>query len=82
MKLVKCYWRTDRVCPHPVLCHYGYECVASPKDRARRLARLSAHGSCWPRTVAQVAPMARAMGDELAAELGDDHPHVRWLRGK
>jgi len=53
------------------------------RDRPRRLAAMNdlEHRAMWPRTVAQVAPMARAMADEQAVYLGDDHPHVRWLRG-
>jgi hypothetical protein len=74
MKLVKCRWRTDRVCPHPALCHHGYECVARPQDRARRLARLNspAHRAYQPRTFAQVAPLTAAMDAELAEELGQE----------
>jgi hypothetical protein len=71
MKLVRCYWRTDRICPHPTLCRYGYECVARPQDRARRLARLNspAHRSYQPRTFDQVAPMTAAMDAEIAEEI-------------
>ncbi len=29
-KVVRCFWRTDRTCPHPSLCRYGYDCVARP----------------------------------------------------
>lgn len=54
------------------------------RDRPRRLAVLNshAHRSYWPQKLDQMGPMTRAMADEQAAYLGDDHPHVRWLRGE
>jgi len=32
VKLVKCRWRTDSICPYPARCRYGYECVARPVE--------------------------------------------------
>lgn len=54
------------------------------RDRPRRLAQLNSQVDrvYWPRFLAQVTPMTRAMADELAERIGDEHPHVRWLRGE
>lgn len=52
------------------------------RDRPRRLAALNQHAVRWPDTLAQLDAVTPVCAAELAETLGDDHPHVRWLRGE
>ncbi|MBP9897772.1 MAG: hypothetical protein KBF28_05325 [Gemmatimonadales bacterium] len=54
------------------------------RNRPRRLAQLNshAHRQMWPQTFAQLPGVMATMADEIAERIGDDHPHVRWLRGE